>query len=842
MTRLRQDLLYALRSFRKTPGFSIVAVLVIALGIGANTATFSIANELLFRPIAGGAENLVSVHSRRRTPPGDYRLFSYPNYAAIRDAREVFAGVAAYSFAMVALDGDPSGRPRALASVVSANYFETLGVGLAAGRPFTRDEERPGTRMPVAIASYAMWARAGLDPALLGSRLTVNGTDYTIVGVTPEGFSSTMALLAPDVFLPLGVFEAVVSDRFKNDGRGLMDPATEGLSLVGRLAAGRDIAASAPALEALTRQLEAAHPVANRDQALSVYPLSRFAAGPVPQDNTAIATVSGLLLTLSGLVLVIACLNIANMLLARGTARRKELAVRLAIGASRARIVRQLLTESMLLALAGSALGLLLGALATATLAASLTAALPFNLALTATPDPLVLIVTMSLAALATVAFGLGPSLTLSRRSLVVDLKDRGSEGAPSGRWFGTRNLLVVGQVALSLALLTAGGIFTRTAIDSAGRTPGFAYDRLIIATLDTTLAGMDATRGRVAYAELLGRLRAIPGVESVTMASTVPFSDAIDSGRFERVGEAAGEPARARAFRIIGSDYFRTLGLSMVRGREFTIGEESASGAAPVAIVDAAFARQLFGDTDPVGQLIRIAAAADADPTAPAAPGTPGTPMEIVGLAPPLYEELLDKSPAAHVYVPIGRQHRATMHVQARLAPGVDATAALDRVRQEVRAVDPQLPVLALSTHQTFHDRGLELLAIRGSAVVFTGLGVMALVLSVVGVYGLRAYLVAQRTREIGIRMALGAGARDVVRQMVGDGLRLTAMGVGVGVPLAVLVSIGFRSVFVDVGGVDLVVISIATATLSLAALAASAIPARRAARVEPLTALRAE
>jgi predicted permease len=836
MAKFRQDLLYALRSFRKTPGFSVVAVLVIALGIAANTATFSIANELLFSPIAGGADGLVSVHSRRRTPPADYRLFSYPNYASIRDARQVFGGVAAYTFAMVALDNDRSGRPRALASVISANYFETLGVGLAAGRPFTREEERPGTRIPAAIASYAMWARAGLDPAFLGSRITINGNDYTIVGVTPEGFSSTMALLAPDLFLPLGVFETVVADRFKNDGRGIGDPATEGLSLVGRLAAGRDVASSAGALEALSKQLEAAYPDANRDQALSVHPLSRFAAGPVPQDNAAIATVSGLLLTLSGLVLVIACLNIANMLLARGTARKKELAVRLAIGASRARLVRQLLTESMVLALAGAAAGLLLGAWATAALAAALTAALPFNVALSATPDPRVLFVTMALAGLATIAFGLGPSLTLSRRSLVADLKDRGGEGAPSGRWFGTRNLLVVGQVGLSLALLTAGGIFTRTAIDSAGRTPGFAYDRLIISTLDTTLAGMDAERGRSAYTDLLGRLRAVPGIESVTLASTVPFSDAIETGRFERVGDAARTPATARAFRIISSGYFRTLGLPMVRGREFTTAEETAADAPPVAIVDAAFARRLFGDTDPLGQMIRVAAAAADDTSAP------GTPMEIVGLAPPLFEELLDAAPVPHVYVPLGRQHRATMHVHARLAPGVDSGAVLDRVRQEVRAVDPQLPILALSTFQTFHDQGLELLAMRGSAVVFTGLGAMALILSVVGVYGLRAYLVAQRTREIGIRMALGAGARDIVRQVLGDGVRLTAVGVAFGLPLAILVSIGFRSVFVDVGGIDLVVLSGATATLSFAAIAASIIPARRAARVQPLAALRSE
>jgi predicted lysophospholipase L1 biosynthesis ABC-type transport system permease subunit len=254
------------------------------------------------------------------------------------------------------------------------------------------------------------------------------------------------------------------------------------------------------------------------------------------------------------------------------------------------------------------------------------------------------------------------------------------------------------------------------------------------------------------------------------------------------------------------------------------------------VAIVDAAFARQLFGDADPIGQLIRPAADPDDPPAAPAVP------LEIVGLAPPLYEELLDHAPASHVYVPFGRQFRATMHVHARTAAGVEPVPALAAIRREVQATDQRLPLHALTTFGDFHDRSLELLALRGSAVVFTGLGAMALVLSIVGVYGLRSYLVAQRTREIGIRMALGAAARDVVRQMMADGLRLIAAGVALGLPLAIVISLGFRSVFVDVGGLDPVVLAVATLLLTAAALAASAVPARRAARIEPLTALRAE
>jgi predicted permease len=838
MNQLRQDVFYALRMFGKARAFSAVAVIVLAIGIGVNAAMFSLVNELLLRPRSGRVEDLVGVHSRDRTTPDSYRHFSYPNYADIRERRDLFRSVAAQAYAMVALGDDPSGRPSVLASVVSANYFDTLGATLAAGRPFTAEEERPGSRIPVALISYARWLREGRDPDILNRRITINGREYAVVGVAPEGFSGAMVLLSPEVFLPLGVFEAVVGDRFRNNV-ALGDRANEGLSLVAQPASGKDAASLSPALEVLSSQMEAAHPDENRHQVLSVHPLSRFSGGPTPQSNTAIGTLSTFLLTLSGTVLVIACLNIANMLLARGTARRKELAVRLALGAGRTRVIRQLLTESVLLAVAGAALGLVLSHWAMSALVASLSAVLPFSLSVSSTPDGAVLGVTLALAMTATIAFGLGPALRMSRRDLVVDLRDRGGDGAGTGRLFNTRNMLVVGQVALSLALLTAGGIFTRTVTESAAASPGFSYDGLIVGTVDTKLAGMDEARSRSAYVELAGRLRAIPGVTSATLASTIPFGDSIDSLSFERVGGGAQAPARARAFRIVGADYFESLGLSLIRGRDFTHAEEVSPDAPPVAIVDAAFAKLLFGDTDPIGQLIRRADTSQTGVKPGSDQGLTPT-YEIIGIAPPLGEELLDKAPAAHVYVPSGRDHRAAMHAHVRLAPGVDAGTALDAVRKEIRAVDPGLPVLALSTFRAFHDRSLELLALRGSAGVFAGLGLLALVLSMVGVYGLRAYLVAQRTREIGIRMALGAGGREVMTLMLGDGFRLTAIGIALGLPLAIVVSLAFRSVFVDVGGIDLVVLGVSTAVLTAAALAASAVPARRAANVQPLAALR--
>jgi putative ABC transport system permease protein len=394
------------------------------------------------------------------------------------------------------------------------------------------------------------------------------------------------------------------------------------------------------------------------------------------------------------------------------------------------------------------------------------------------------------------------------------------------------RNALVVGQVALSLAMLTAGGIFARTVVEAAARTPGYSYDRVLVTSLDTTLAGFDEARGRIAYNAVLGALRAMPEVEAVSAASTVPFGEDVDSARFESADAAGAEPIRARAHRIISSDYFASLGLAVIRGREFTRAEEASASAARVAIVDEAFARALLGNADPMGRFIRFVPADAA--------AAREWPMEIVGVAPPLREEVLDRAPVPHVYVPSGQNFRAGMHLAIRVRPGIDERTALERVRAEVRSAEPRLPVLGLSTLEAFHDGNVGMWGLRAGAWVFAGLGVLALALAAIGVYGVKAYVVAQRTREIGIRLALGATPGAVVSQLFREGLVLTGVGVAIGAPLAALVSIAFTSVFVDIGGFDAVVISASMVVLAGAAMLATLIPARRATRVHPVTALR--
>lgn len=826
MNALRQDLAYALRTFIKAPGFTVIAVIVLAVGIGANSAIFTIINQLVFKPLPGRAGELVGLYSHDRTKHA-YRAFSYANYADVRDSSGVFDELLAHTFSMA---GEPAGDTtrRTFVELVSSNYFSALGVTLTAGRTFTLEEERPGARIPVAIVPHARRHQ-------LGTTIRLNNQDFTVVGVAPEGFVGTMALVGAELYLPLGMFDTIVTNIFKSNGLPLSSRANPALIVAGRLKPGLGMQAASERLEVVARQLESAYPGENKNQALTINPLPRMSSSTSPGGDGGLAALAALLMGLAAVVLVIACLNIANMLLARGAARARELAVRLAVGASRRRVVRQLLTESLMLAGAGAVFGLLIAYWATRGLSASLASVLPLQVSFSATPDVRVLAATIGFAALSTIAFGLGPALRLSRRDLVADLKDRTGSAASAGRRFSGRNVMVVAQVSLSLAMLTAGGIFARTAVDASRATPGHSYDRLVLASLDGSIGGYDEATTRASYRNILDRLRSAPGLETATFTSTVAFGDTHVGETIERVG-VQGEPADARELRVIGADYFATLGVRMVRGREFTPVEESSPHAARVAIVDELLARQLFGDEDPIGQMVR----AVRDPGKPAS--SREQPMQIVGIAPPMRAELLQPGPVPHIYVPAAQDFTSAMHVMVKAAPGVTDAAAIDAVRQHVRAADVAMPMLSLTTMRGFHDRGIELWALRTGARLFTLLGSVALLLAAVGVYGVKSYVVSQRTREIGIRMALGADARDVLRLMLRDGLILTGVGLAIGVPLAVAVSRIMGSVFVDIGGFDGMVVAGATLVLAAAATVATAIPSRRAARIEPLVALRAD
>jgi predicted permease len=830
MGQLLQDVRYATRAFGKAPGFTAVAVIVLALGVGANSAIFSIANALVFKRLPGRAGDLVGVYPYDRTKPDSFRGFSYPDYVDVRDRSGAFDGVLAQSFAMVGVPAGDTTR-RAFAALVSANYFDTIGVPLAAGRAFTAAEERPGARNAVAIVGYGKWKEAGLAPSFIGSTIRINTLPFTVVGVAPPGFAGTMAVVAPDVWLPLGMYDTVVNDFLKAKGPGLESRSHLALMVSGTVKSGLAEPVVQARLGSVAQYLAEAYPSDDRNIAFLTRPYSRLSLSTRPQGDSEEAGAMVLFLGLSGAVLLIACLNIANMLLARGTARRKEFALRLALGAARPRLVRQLLTEGFLLALVGSACGLVVSYWSTTALVSSLTAIFPLNVAFDARPDARVIAATLAFAAISTLLFALGPALKFSAGDLVADLKDA-TQGT-AGRRFGARNLLVIGQVALSLALLVAGGLFARASVIASNTTPGFSYDRIVVASIDPSLASYDETRVNATHRHVIDRVRRLPEVEAASLASQIPFGNFHEGERIERVGVRTNDPPDA-TYRIIGADYFRSLGLRLVRGRDFTSEEEFSADAPSVAIVDMTLAKQLFGNDDPIGQVIRIVRR----------PGDSrdATPMQIVGIAPPMTQDLTDPGPVPHLYVPFGRNHRAEMHVHIRAARAGMDEQLLQDVRRELRAADPRLPILELKTMRGMQETGIGLWLVRAGGYMFTLLGVLALLLAVVGIYGLRSYVVAQRTREFGIRMALGADASRVQRLVLREGLVICGAGLLIGLPLAMGVAQGIASVLHRIGGLDPLVFAAAPTVLAAAALVASYIPARRATLLRPIDALRSE
>lgn len=614
------------------------------------------------------------------------------------------------------------------------------------------------------------------------------------------------------------------------------------LVLAGRLKPGLTEAVATERLDLIARRLEDAYPAENKDRTLLVNKLSRMATSTSPQDDSGPAVGSALLMALAGVVRLIACLNIANMLLARGSARRKELAIRMALGGARRRVVRQLLTESFLLALAGSAAGLIIAFWTTRLLFGTLAPILPLTITFEPTPDVNVLLAATALAVAATMLFGVGPALRSSRVDVVDDLKgSAGANGLAVARVrFSARNAMVVGQIALSLALLCTGGLFARGALKAASADPGFRYQQLLLASIDPAMAGYDATRGRETQRAVLERLRAIPALAAVSTASTVPFGEFHEGQPVEPVGVEGHTPERRYpTYRIIGADYFRALGLGMVRGREFSPVEEESATAPRVAIVDETLARRLFPDRDPLGQLIRIPRRDGEDSS-----GNDGQPMEIVGIAPPMRDTLFAQSAVPHLYVPSGRHFRSAVNVHMRLADGAAAAEneVLQTIRAELGQLDAQLPLLELMPMRRFHDRSLELWAVSTGGKVVMTLGGFALLLALAGVYGVKSYVVSQRTREFGIRVAVGARRTDVLWLVLRDGLTLTATGLAIGIPLALAAGVAVSRMLYEVSPVDPVVFVTGPVTMALAASLAAFVPARRATRVAPITALRAD
>ena len=859
----KHDFVLSLRRLRKDLGFTSIAVAILALGIGVNTAIFSLVNVILLRPITEiPAERIVGLFQKDETKPDSYRAFSYPDYKDIREGNEIFDRVMAHNFSMVGLtEGDVTRR--VFSDVVSSNYFQTLGVRLRLGRAFSVEEETPGRETAVVILGYGLWKKLGQSESVLGGQVKINGKSFTVVGVAPDGFSGTMALAAPELWLPLGVYDSTLNDFQKGEGRGatkLADRAHRNLILVGQLKQGMTLEAASAQARLIGARLASAYPAENKDQALTLAPLSRLSVSTSPVSDAPIVAANSILLALASVVLIVACFNLANMLLARGEARQKEIALRLALGSGRWRVVRQLLTEGFVLALVGGTLGLGLAYALTRLLVSSFIAVAPLAIVFPMTPDVRVLAATFLFCLFATVISGLGPALKLSRLEVFPQLKEQAGEGGAisqaRGRFWllAPRNVLVVLQIGLSLALLATGGLFVRGSLAAANSDPGFRLESGVLLELDPALAGYDTARSQQLYGTVLDRVRALPGVEASSLASTVPFGSFSGSSRVRKAGtperDGSGRALGISAEHVkVGSDYFKSLGLTLLRGREFDLAEErGVTGMKPV-IISEPLAKQLFGDEDPIGRTVQYGGAGDGGKGVRISDDVEGRPsvpdaLQVIGVAPGLRQNLFDHAPVPFFYEPLGANFQSGLNLHVRIKSSVpaEASAMVQKVRGELRSIDPNLPVVSAATLQSFRDDGIALWAVRSGARLFSLFGGAALILAIIGIYGLKSYVVARRTREIGIRMALGATSRGVVELFLREGVALAGAGLTLGVLLALGAGRMVSSMLYQVSPFDPVVLVISFAILLGAALVATYVPARRATLVTPVSALRHE
>jgi putative ABC transport system permease protein len=845
-----QDFRFALRQLLKAPGFTTVAVLTLALAIGVNSAIFALINGVVLRsPIPVRPNEIVNVFTARQNASHDYRQFSYNEYRELREnGADVFVDLAAIEFAVAGIGRDHEMR-RSFAFLTSENYFSMMGAQPFRGRFYSSEECKPNANVAVVVASYGFWKRSGARADFVGSTLQVNGQPYTIIGITPDGFSGASALVAPDIWVPLGMRSQLGSAFGDSETmHDLLNPRNYTFNLSGRLRSRMTIDIAKSRLPVLAQRLNTIQPDgAAGARELQIQTPSRFSLSTQPEDDGPITLIATSLMGMAGAVLLIACLNLANMLLARATSRSKEIAVRLAVGASRWRIVRQLLCEGLLLAFCGGAVGLLLSTWCNDLLLqqlVSLLASVNFSVILKLRPDFFVLSATFLFCLIATMLFSLGPALKATKADLVNDLKEQIGEPARIGRFnrfFAPRHISVMAQIALSLMLLFAAGLFYRGALKAAGLNPGFKAAGDLITEFDFSLVKRTPADARRTIFGMVQRVRELPGVTGSAVATMLPYADFTNARRILRAKDAmpndpkAPDPSANALFTATTPGYFDALGVKLLRGRDFTQAECENKDARRVAIIDEEMAKRLFPNEDPIGQHIRY--------TQPPKDGSPND-MEIIGVVGKHLHSVAGDTIIARLFVPLAQGYNGQiyMHVRLNTQDRHAVLAMVPALRQTLREIDPDLPLLQMTPYVDLMEKSPNLWIVKVGAILFGAFGSIALLLAVVGVYGVKAYAVACRTREIGIRMALGAHRRDVFALIMRQGAMQTALAVGVGLLLSLGVGRVLARILYEVSPTDPLALVSASLMLATATLLACFLPASRATRVNPMTALRTE
>ncbi len=827
METLIKDLRYALRTLRRSPLFVTVAAVTLAFGIGVNATIFTFVNAILLRPLpVESPEDLLAVYTS--WPDETYATSSYPDYLDLRDQNEVFSDLIGHSMAIATLSHE-SQSEIVVGEMVTGNYFEALGVRTARGRALAPGDDAKAGAPRVAVLGNGLWQRRfGGDPGVLGKTVNLSGESYEVVGVAPESFGGLMPGLASDFWVPTVRVDEIDAAGQIHSVHG--DPGRTSLErrgyrwlwLKGRLRQGIGHEQAEAQLGTVMARLAEEHALTNEDRGAAVLPVAdvRFH----PDIDRVLSPAAAVLLGAVGLVLLIVCANLANMLLSRAQGRRREIAIRLALGAGRGRLMRQLLTESVLLSAFGGALALLLARWTTGLLLAY-QPPIPFSLSLDMNLDGRVVLFTSLLTFGSAVVFGLVPALQASRPDLVPALKDGSGASAGAARFFSFKNVLVMAQVAISLVLLIAAALLGRGLAAARSIDLGFDPERVAAVQVNLRAYGYSDEQSEVFFRTLRERAAALPGAASAAVATRVPLDiNHHNSSLFPDSLELTGDSGFAVEVSWVSPEYFETLGIPMLQGRSFHSGDRA--GAPRVAIVNAAMARR-FWDGEALGKRFWKG-------------GLDTEPYEIVGVtADHKVSTVGEAEPKPMAHFARAQDGGSYGYVLARSASG-DAASLAAALRRTALEMDPQLAFTETTTLASLTE--VSLYPVRAGAAMLGVFGLLALVLASVGLYGVIAYSVARRDREIGVRVAMGARPGDVVWLVVRGGMGLVAAGVAVGLGLAAGAGQFLSGVLYGTSAVDPLAFAGAVVVLTGVALAANFVPAARAARLDPLTALRQE
>jgi predicted permease len=813
MTSLWQDIRYSLRMIVKTPGYAVIAILTLALGIGANTTIFSWINSALLNPVPG-ISNPSKVVSLTLGKPGQPFGFTYADLEAVRNGQQSFSGIAACWFVQMSVTGKAKPE-RVWGMVTSANYFDVLGVRPFLGRAFLPVEDETPGGAPVAVISYQLWqTHFGANPDVVGQNIEINKHSYTIVGVTPAAFQGSQTGVRTEIWVPI-MMEAQLDAR----GDLIHDHHNFWLLVFGRLKPGVSLAKAQAEMTLCLKPEAKNYPEEHKGKdTVIAYPLWRNPWGL----NSFLSTLLPMLMIIAGLVLLLACANVANLMLVRSVARRREIAIRMSLGASRWRLVRQLLVESLILSLAGGGVALLI----TFWTAGSLMKFMPdtdFPLSLTIGTDRTVMFATLAIALLTGIIFGILPAVRSSGVAPITVLKEDSSSASGTLRKARLAGGLVVAQISLSLLLLICAGLFIRSVRSAQQIYPGFNSHNVWIASYDLFTAGYSEGTGAEFDRQLVAKLEALPGVGSVSLSDRVPlgFGGSSTSVKPEGYVTQPNEVMETQAA-VITPNYFKTMQIPIVKGRDFSPQDIKSSQRA--AIVSESFAERYWPHQEALGKQL------NSDYT--------NEWFTVVGVARDTKVRALNETSTPFVYLPLYQYYKADMIINARVAG--DPLTVGKTIQDTVHELNPDLVMYNVNTLES-----QELFASFGQRVAGTfvgAFGLLALVLAAVGIYGVTAYTTRQRTHEIGIRMALGASKEDILRLVLGHGLRLTLIGLGFGLAASFALTRYLSGLLLGVTSHDALTFSSVAILLCAVSLFACYIPTRRAMRVDPLVALHYE